>query len=107
MPRIERTTRAEEDAVAIWEYIAQDNPTAATELIFSIEKLITRLAELPESAEAVPIIAPAVRRASLGSYVLYYRPITDGIELLRVLHGAREPEDLLLDELSPDGDTES
>ena len=27
--------------------------------------------------------------------VIYYRPIEDGIQVLRILHGARQPEDLV------------
>ena len=50
---------------------------------------------MPESAEAVPYIAPDVRRSSVGNYVIYYRPIHHGIQVLRILHGARQPEDLV------------
>ena len=31
----------------------------------------------------------------VGNYVIYYRPIDDGIQVLRILHGARQPEDLV------------
>ena len=95
MPRIERTSRAKTDAVEIWAYIAQDNVTAADDLIDQIESRLARLARMPESAEAVPYIAPDVRCSSVGNYVIYYRPIDDGIQVLRILHGARQPEDLV------------
>ncbi len=32
---------------------------------------------------------PGVRSFHVGQYLIFYRPIADGIELLRVLHGAR------------------
>lgn len=95
MPRIERTSRAKTDAVEIWAYIAEDNVTAADDLIDQIESRLAGLARMPESAEGVPYIAPDVRRSSVGNYVIYYRPIDDGIQLLRILHGARQPEDLV------------
>jgi len=65
MPRVERTPQAHEDAVAIWEYIAQDNPVAASKLIVSIKERTQRLATMPESAEAVPMIGRLIRQAPL------------------------------------------
>ncbi len=32
---------------------------------------------------------PDCRHFSVGQYVIYYRPVADGIELIRILHGAR------------------
>ena len=95
MPRIERTPRAETDAMAIWAYIARDNDAAADKLIDRIDDHLSSLAHMPKSAEAVPHIGNDVRRSSVGNYVIYYRPIEDGIHVLRILHGARQPEDLV------------
>ena len=95
MPRIERTPRARTDAVEIWAYIAQDNVDAADDLIDQIESRLASLSRMPESAESVPYIGPDVRRSSVGNYVIYYRPVNNGIQVLRVLHGARQPEDLV------------
>ncbi len=50
---------------------------------------------MPLSAEAVPALGHRMRRFSIGSYVVYYQPIEDGIRVIRVLHGAREPGELL------------
>ena len=95
MPRIERAARAETDAVEIWVYIARDNEAAADGMIDQIESRLASLSRMPLSAEAVPYIDPDVRRSSVGNYVIYYRPIDDGIQVLRILHGARQPEDLV------------
>ena len=95
MQRIERTPAAEEDAQSIWRHIAKDNPDAATSLLFKIEERLISLAAMPLSAAAVPQIARDVRRSSVGNYVVYYKALADGILVLRILHGARQPEDLL------------
>ncbi|MCP4891446.1 MAG: type II toxin-antitoxin system RelE/ParE family toxin, partial [Planctomycetaceae bacterium] len=58
MPRIERTSRAKTDAVEIWAYIAEDNVSAADDLIDQIESRLAGFARMPESAEAVSYIAP-------------------------------------------------
>ncbi|MEZ6130670.1 MAG: type II toxin-antitoxin system RelE/ParE family toxin [Planctomycetaceae bacterium] len=93
--RIEKTLRAETDAIEIWLYIAGDNPTAASDLIYDIERRLRSLAAMPESAEAVPEFGRNIRRSSVGNYVIYYRPIADGIQVIRILHGNRQPEDLV------------
>ena len=64
-------------------------------LIDQIEERLLSLSHMPESAEAVPFIGEDIRRSSVGNYVIYYRPTADGIQVLRILHGARQPEDLI------------
>lgn len=95
MPRIRKTPRARHDAIEIWAYIARDNIDAADKLIDEIETCLQSLARMPLSAEAVPFIGEGIRRTSVGNYVIYYRPSDDGIQVLRILHGARQPEDLV------------
>jgi toxin ParE1/3/4 len=95
MSRIERTTRARNDAAEIWFYIAQDNDAAADTLLDHIDERIKSLARMPLSAEAADFVRPGVRRSSLGNYVIYYWPIDEGIEVLRILHGARDPKGLV------------
>ena len=92
MSSIEKTPRAETDAIDIWLYIAKDNPSAATETVYEIEQRLQSLAAMPESAEAVPEFGRHIRRSSVGNYVVYYRPINDGIEVIRILQGSRRPE---------------
>ncbi len=35
-------------------------------------------------------LAARLRSFPVGSYVIFYRPIDDGIEVARILHGARD-----------------
>ena len=95
MPRIEKTSRAESDAIDIWLYISKDSDVAVSHMLHQIEDRLRSLANMPLSAEDVSYIAPNIRRSSVGSYVIYYRPMDNGIQVLRILHGAREPGDLL------------
>ncbi|EQD35138.1 plasmid stabilization system protein, RelE/ParE family, partial [mine drainage metagenome] len=47
------------------------------------------LAENPCLGPARPDIAPELRYHPVGNYLLLYRILKNGIELVRVVHGAR------------------
>lgn len=95
MPIVQRTAQADEDLMDIWVYIAQDNPKAADKLSDEIESKFILLAGQPYLGPARPDIAPELRYFPVGSYLILYREITDGIEVVRVIHGARRLNSLL------------
>lgn len=45
---------------------------------------------MPESGRKRPDLAPDLRSLPVGNQVIFYRPIPDGIQVIRVLHGARD-----------------
>jgi len=81
---------AEADLEGIFDHIAADNPAAAAGFVARLEELAARLAETPGMGRARPDLLPELRSFPLGSYLLFYRPGIDGIEVVRVLHGARD-----------------
>ena len=97
MARIERSSRAENDAIEIWAFVASDSPRHADELIEALDQRLEQLGSFPLSGEVAHAVGSDgnVRRSSVGSYVIYYHPLEDGIQLIRILHGARQPENLL------------
>jgi toxin ParE1/3/4 len=95
MPRIVRTASAKADVLAVSEYIARDKADAAQRWVVKLDKTLSQLARFPLMGASVEDLAPGMRRHCLGNYLLFYVPIDDGIELHRVLHGARKLEDLL------------
>ena len=94
MARIIRTRSAESDVIAIAGHIAADNPAAAERWVDELDETLALIAAFPLSGERVDHLAAGLRRHCYGSYLLFYRPLDDGIELRRVLHGARRIEDL-------------
>ena len=48
------------------------------------------LAGQPLMGRERPELAPNLRSFSVGSYVILYRPISEGIEVGRIIHGARD-----------------
>lgn len=87
--RVGRTPLADQDLEDIWFFVAQDNPEAADRLLDRIEESVKLLAENPRLGPARPDVAPELRYHPVGNYLLLYRIIKNGIELVRVVHGAR------------------
>jgi toxin ParE1/3/4 len=95
MARIERTTQANLDLLEIYNYYAeQRSADAAERMLRSIADTCEQIAAMPGMGRSREELAPGLRSFPSGSYILYYRPLEDGIRLLRVLHGARNIEDL-------------
>jgi toxin ParE1/3/4 len=95
MPQIKRTSLALNDAIETWTFIAKENEAAADKVIDQIDDRIKSLSFMPFSGVAMPFIRPEVRRTVVGRYSVYYRPIENGIEVLRILHERREHDDLV------------
>jgi len=95
MAKVLRTSLAEQDLYDIWSYIARDNLAAADKLVARIDEAFAILLRNPEMGEKMDRFRPGLRAWPVGAYVIYYRPIDEGIEVYRVLHSARKAEDLL------------
>lgn len=95
MAQVSRFRQAEEDIVTIAAYIARDSLSAAANWLDKLEETLELLASQPYLGQAVDGIRPGLRRLTQGNYLLFYEPRDDGIVLVRVLHGARNIEDLL------------
>lgn len=84
-----RTNQAEEDLIEIWLYIATDNQIIADRILDQIEAKCQMLAKNPGIGQSRPDISPELRYFPVGNYLILYREIKDGIEIVRVVHGAR------------------
>jgi toxin ParE1/3/4 len=87
-----RTRLADEDLVEIWLYIAQDNIEVADRLLEKIDKKCQLLADSPKVGVRRDDLAPDVFCLIEGKYLIFYRIIDETVEILRVLHGARNLE---------------
>ena len=97
MGQVIKTPQAELDLVEIWLYVAEDSEQAASELLRRIDRVAAELAEMPGRGTPREELIPAIdlRSVPVGNYLIFYRPIEPGIEILRVLHGARDLDALL------------
>ena len=92
MGQVRRTPQVRADLKAIARYMARESHNLDTALRFldAFAHKSTQYAREPQLGEARPGLGMDVRQFVLGSYVAYYRPTKNGIELLRVLHGSRD-----------------
>ncbi len=79
-----------EDLREILEYIARDNPGAALKHVERLEQTCLMLAENPQMGTARDDLLPNLRAWSFRKYVIFFRPASDGIDVVRVVHGARD-----------------
>ncbi len=90
MHRITKTVKAEQDLDEIWLYIAKDNIAAADKFLDEIGDGVQRLARVPLMGRARPELAPELRSFPVARYVIFYKPSPAAIEIVRVLHSARD-----------------
>ncbi|MDB6074556.1 MAG: plasmid stabilization protein [Verrucomicrobiaceae bacterium] len=74
----------------IWDYVAEESPLQADRLIDRFRQKIEYLAEWNTLGRPRPELTKDCRSYPFGKYCFYYRPKDTGIELLRVLHSARD-----------------
>jgi len=90
MPRIVRAPVADSDMAEIWAYIARDNPAAAEQVLARLDRMFRSLASQPLIGRDAAELAPRLRLMPVSAYLIFYRPLPDGIEVARVLHEARD-----------------
>lgn len=95
---IDFTDLAENDLEEILRYIARDNVEAAFKVRDAILDTCDMLLERPESAVQMPSKIDGLRRTvvkGFPNYLIFYRAIDSGIEIIRVGEGHRDWMSLL------------
>ena len=90
MSRVIFIPQAEEDLFEIAVHIAQENPEAAIRFLERIEQICAVIAASPEIGRLREELAPNLRSFPVDQYLIFYLPAKGGIEVARVLHGARD-----------------
>jgi toxin ParE1/3/4 len=92
--KVRRTPRARQDLIDIWAYIAADNERVADRLLDRIDEALNRLIDFPELGRQRPELAKSIRSLPVGRYVIFYRPVSKGIEVVRVLSSFMDVENI-------------
>ncbi len=93
MGKIKWTEKASSNLQAIHDYIARDSKTYATRFIKSLIKATTKIEIMPRCGRIVPELESyGFREVTFQNYRIVYRVIegSEDVEILAVVHGARE-----------------
>lgn len=80
------------DIGGIWEYIAENSEAQADIFVDRLAAKFKLLAGRPELGRMRDELMLQLRSFPFERYVIYYRTTSVGIEVIRVLHGARDVE---------------
>ncbi len=99
MSRFRFTSAASEDLHEIIEYLAgEGSPEVARRFVQGLSERCQSLADMPSIGRRREELSPGLRSVPEGSYVVFYRPADDGVQIVRVLHGARDIERIFAEE---------
>lgn len=91
MTRLVVLPAARADLIEIGDFIALDDPARARSFVAEIEAVIVeQIAARPGSFPARDDLAPGLRSARHRRYLIFFAHTDDRIEIVRILHGARD-----------------
>ncbi len=90
MSRVLFSPASHRDLREILEYIARDSRNRAIRFVDKLEQKCEMLAASPHLGFECPELLPGLRVWPVGKYLIFYRAVRDGVEVLRVVHSARD-----------------
>ena len=92
------SNQAINDLNEICNYLAKDNPKAASLLFDEIRKKCKLVANFPNMGKLYDKLMSNLRGFIVNDYIVFYYPSDEGIYVLRVVSGYRDLESLFSDE---------
>jgi len=99
MARVTRRPLAAADILDIWDHIAEHSLDQADRWIDKLDEKFGILATQPLMGRAREELAADLRSFPFGRYVIFYMPVQDGHDVVRVLHSARDVDAAFGEEL--------
>ena len=99
-PVIHQHRVAQRDLAKLAEYIRRDKPRAALRFLNAARATFDFLLEMRSAGSLYESNNPELVDlrvfpiSGFENYLIFYRPVSDGIEVVRVLHGARDIESI-------------
>lgn len=103
MNQIIKREQAKRDLEECFVYIAENNLDTAVYFLVYAEESFEILLKMPLLGSPRDFRSPKLRNLRIWhikgfeEYLIFYRPVDDGIEVLRVLHGRRNIEETFED----------
>jgi toxin ParE1/3/4 len=91
--------QAAQDLQKIHDYLFAKNPDTASKFLDAMAQKFEVLANFPNMGRRRDELSPILRSFPVDDYLIFSRPIADGIEITRVVSGYRDL-DALFDEES-------
>ena len=80
---------ASQDLNEIADYFAANNVKAGEKFFQDFNRKCNQLVSFPNSGKSYEEIYPQLKGIPLAGYIVFYRILDDGIEILRVISGCR------------------
>ena len=81
---------AQQDLREIGLHIGRSSPESARRLLRNLNEKFQMLARMPGLGRVRHDLLIQMRSFPVGRYIIFYQATTDGVEVLRVLHGSRD-----------------
>ncbi|MGK7926879.1 MAG: type II toxin-antitoxin system RelE/ParE family toxin [Spirulina sp.] len=94
MKRYIITLSASRDLTEITNYFASRNIDKGEELLATFNKKCKQLIKFPQMGRSYEEVRPNLRGLPLNGYIILYQITEDLLEILRVVHGSRDLENL-------------
>ena len=82
--------KSRQDLLDIGDYIAKDSLANARLFVAKLMDQCQRIGATPLAYSGREDLAPGLRMAPMGGYVVFFRVLGDSVRIERVLHGARD-----------------
>ena len=89
MAAVTFSPKSRQDLLDIGDYIAKDSRANARRFVGKLIEQCKRIGNAPLGYPGREDLAPGLRMAALGSYVIFFRVSDSKVRIERVLHGAR------------------
>jgi toxin ParE1/3/4 len=89
---------AETDLILIWVYYAESSEGAARRIRDEITSKFNLLLQFPHIGRSREDLQHGYRSIPVGNHVVFYREIENGVEIMRVLHGAQDLHEVFVAE---------
>jgi toxin ParE1/3/4 len=90
MARVTRRPGAADDVLEIWDFIADDSVAEADRWVDRLDEKLLLWATQPMIGRSRDELEPGLRSMAFGRYVVFFMPLPDGIDIVRVLHSSRD-----------------
>ena len=91
MTPVRLLAEARKDLDEIWSFVAADSVEQADRLVTRLLDVCdSTLATFPQSGRPRPELDVGLGSLSVGNYVVFYRFTEDAVQVVRILHGARD-----------------